>query len=203
MTAATKIRALSAVAAFGLLFSATSSANAAATVGQPAPSFSLTDQNGKTVQLADFAGKVVVLEWFNENCPFVKKQYVAGSMNATAAKYAAKGVVWLAVNSTNSATVASNLAATKSWKMDRPVLDDHTGAIGKAYGATNTPNMFVIDAKGTLVYKGAIDSVDSADPDDISGATNYVAKALDDVLAGKAVAKSETTPYGCTVKYAG
>lgn len=203
MKRAMKTRALSALAALGLLCSAVSTANAAAVIGQPAPDFSLTDQHGKTVKLADFAGKTVVLEWFNEGCPFVKKQYVTGSMNATAAKYAEKGVVWLAVNSSNFANTASNLKADKAWKMARPILDDHTGVVGKAYGATNTPQMFVIDPKGTLVYKGAIDSVDSADPDDLGSATNYVAKALDDVLAGKPVAKSETTPYGCSVKYAG
>lgn len=196
-------RTLAAALAFGLFCSAAAVTHAAATVGQPAPAFTLMDQHGKAVNLSDFAGKVVVLEWFNDQCPFVRKHYATGSMNATAAKYAKQGVVWLAINSSNFATVGSNLKAATEWKMDRPVLDDHAGTVGHAYGATNTPNMFVIDAKGTLVYKGAIDSVDGADPDDLSGATNYVAKALDQVLAGKPVTKSETKPYGCSVKYAG
>ena len=153
MTTAT-FRAASAVAAFGLMLSAAQSVHAEAKVGQPAPPFSLKDQNGKTVKLSDFAGKVVVLEWFNDQCPFVKKQYATGSMNATAAKYAKKGVVWLAINSSNFATPDTNRKSATAWKIDRPVLDDQTGVIGKAYGATNTPDMYVIDAKGNIVYKG-------------------------------------------------
>ena len=171
-------------------------------VGSVAPDFSLVDQNGKTVKLSDYAGKTVVLEWFNDGCPYVRKHYTTGAMNAVAARYAAKGVVWLAVNSTSSATTDTNARVAKSWKIDRPVLDDHAGTVGHAYGATNTPDLFVIDSAGKLAYKGAIDSIASPDPDDLSSATNYVAKALDDVLAGKPVAQSETKPYGCTVKYA-
>lgn len=196
-----RVRALSAVAAVALLCAAGPFARAAE-VGKPAPDFTLTDHNGKAVKLSDHAGKVVVLEWFNEGCPFVKKQYVNGAMNETAKKYADKGVVWLAVNSTNSATMASNAKIAKEWKIDRPILDDKSGTVGRLYGAATTPHMYVVDAKGMLVYHGAIDSVPSADPDDISGATNHVSAALEDVMAGKAVSKSETKPYGCTVKYA-
>jgi peroxiredoxin len=176
---------------------------AAADIGKPAPDFTLTDHAGKTVKLSDLAGKIVVLEWFNEACPFVKKFYVGNTaMNTTAAKYAEKGVVWLAVNSTNKATTESNAKAAKEWKMERPILDDRSGTVGHLYGATNTPGMYIVDAKGTLVYKGAIDSNSSADSADIAGATNYVAVALDELLAGKPVTKSETKQYGCTVKYA-
>lgn len=196
-------RSLIAAAAFGLLFSAAaSSVHAAVEIGKAAPEFSLTDQHGKTVKLSDYSGKIVVLEWFNEGCPYVQKQYKTGAMNATAAKYAEKGVVWLAVNSTNSATVASNLKAATEWKMDRPVLDDHAGTVGHAFGAKNTPHLFIVDKDGKLIYHGAIDSVNSSEADDISGATNYVAKALDEATAGKPVSQSETKPYGCTVKYA-
>ena len=196
-------RSLTAVAAFGLLFSAAaSSAHAAVEIGKPAPEFSLTDQHGKAVKLSDYAGKIVVLEWFNEGCPYVQKQYTTGAMNATAAKYAEKGVVWLAINSTNSATVASNLKAATEWKMDRPVLDDHAGTVGHAYHATNTPNLFIVGRDGNLIYRGAIDSIASPDSADISGATNYVAKALDEATAGKPVSQSETKAYGCSVKYA-
>lgn len=190
----------SAIAALALL-GTTTLAWAAPEIGKPAPGFTLTDHNGKEVNLSDFSGKVVVLEWFNDQCPFVKKHYNTGAMNAVAAKYAEKGVVWLAINSSNFGTVEKNAAVASKWKISRPILDDHSGKVGKEYAATNTPQMFIVDAKGTLVYKGAIDSVDSADPDDISGATNYVAKALDEVTAGKPVTQSETKPYGCTVKY--
>lgn len=196
-------RSLTAVAAFGLLLStAASSVQAAAEIGKPAPEFSLVDQNGKTVKLSDYSGKIVVLEWFNEGCPYVQKQYKTGAMNATAAKYAEKGVVWLAVNSTSSATVESNKKAATDWKMDRPILDDHAGTVGHAYHATNTPHLFIVDKDGKLIYRGAIDSIASPDTADLSGATNYVAKALDEATAGKPVSQSETKAYGCTVKYA-
>ena len=170
-------------------------------VGETAPDFSLTDQNGKTVKLSDYAGKVVVLEWFNDGCPFVQKQYNSGAMNKLAAKYAGQGVVWLAINSTHTADVAHNASAAKKWSIDRPVLDDHDGSVGRLYGATNTPNMFVIDASGKLAYRGAIDSIASADESDLASAKNYVAAAIDELLAGKPVTMSETKPYGCTVKY--
>lgn len=185
-----------------LVFAAAASSALAVDVGSPAPAFSLTDQNGKTVKLSDYAGKTVVLEWFNDGCPYVRKHYTTGAMNALAAKYAAKGVVWLAVNSTSSASTETNAEVSKKWHVDRPILDDHAGAVGHAYGATNTPDLFVIDPAGKVVYKGAIDSIASPDPDDLSTATNYVAKALDAVLAGQTVTQSETKPYGCTVKYA-
>ncbi|MGC4033325.1 MAG: redoxin domain-containing protein [Tepidisphaeraceae bacterium] len=162
----------------------------------------MTDQNGKAVKLSDYAGKTVVLEWFNDGCPYVKKHYSTGSMNATATKYAEKGVVWLAINSTNSADVSHNAEVDKKWKMSRPILDDHAGKVGKLYGATNTPQMFVVDGTGKVVYSGAIDSTNSADSNDIAASTNYVAAALDETIAGKAVTKAETKPYGCTVKYA-
>jgi len=170
-------------------------------VGDAAPDFSLVDQNGKTVKLSDFSGKIVVLEWFNNECPFVQKQYKTGAMNDLASKYATKGVVWLAINSTSSADASKNAAVAKQWNIDRPILDDHGGSVGRLYGATNTPNMYIIDAHGKLAYRGAIDSIRSADEADIAKAKNYVAAALDELLAGKPVSTSETQPYGCTVKY--
>ena len=172
-------------------------------VGDPAPQFTLTDQTGKAVQLGDYAGKIVVLEWFNDGCPYVKKHYKTGAMNALAAKYAKAGVVWLAVNSTKSADVTHNAGAAGEWKIDRPVLDDHAGTVGHLYGATNTPDMIVIGKDGKIAYRGAIDSVDSPDAEDIAGAKNYVSAALEELMSGKAVSNPETTPYGCTVKYAG
>ncbi|MGH7213534.1 MAG: thioredoxin family protein [Tepidisphaeraceae bacterium] len=179
-----------------------SQAAAAAQVGQAAPSFALPDQDGKTVQLSDFAGKVVVLEWFNEECPFVVKHYGRQHMNQLASKYQDKGVVWLAINSTYTKDVADNKKIAGQWKIDRPVLTDKSGEVGKAYGAKKTPHMYVIDQDGKLAYAGGIDDKPTADTKDIDGATNYVAKALDEMLEGKAVSMSETQAYGCGVKYA-
>jgi peroxiredoxin len=170
-------------------------------VGQPAPAFSLQDQDGKTVSLADHKGKVVVLEWFNDECPFVVKHYKEGHMNKLAAKYADKDVVWLAINTTGSHDNAHNKAIAGKWNIDRPILNDQSGETGKAYGATNTPHMYVIDKNGVVAYAGAIDSNRSSNTEDIEGATNYVAKALDEVLAGSNVSQPETKAYGCTVKY--
>lgn len=171
-------------------------------VGQAAPAFSLQDQAGKVISLADYKGKIVVLEWFNNECPFVVKHYKLGSMNALASKYTDKGVVWLAINSTKGKTNADNAAIAESWSIKRPILNDAEGTTGRAYGATRTPHMFVINAEGNVVYMGAIDSDTTSDPSKVEGATNYVAAALDELLEGKAVSKPETKPYGCTVKYA-
>lgn len=171
-------------------------------IGDKAPAFTLKDQSGKDVSLSDYAGKIVVLEWFNEGCPFVVKHYRAGHMNKLAAKYAGQGVVWLRINSTHSATPESNAKIAKEWKIEGPILQDSDGEVGHDYGATNTPHMFIIDKEGKLVYRGAIDSDSSADTAKIDGATNYVAKALDELLAGKSVSQPETKAYGCTVKYA-
>jgi len=167
--------------------------------GDPAPSFALSDQAGKTVKLADFKGKVIVLEWLNFDCPFSKRQNVKGVTNSLAKKYASKGVVWLAINSTHYATSAKNAAWVKANKLPYPILNDQSGDVGRLYGAKTTPDMRVIDAKGKLFYTGAIDD----DPRGKSSSpSNYVAKALDDVLAGKKASTPKTKPYGCSVKYA-
>lgn len=173
---------------------------ATASVGQAAPVFELKDQNGQAVSLSQFSDKVVVLEWFNNECPFVVKQYKNGDMNKLASKYNDKGVVWLAVNSTQSHNVEHNKKVAGEWSVNRPILDDSEGSVGHMYGAKTTPHMYVIN-KGTLVYKGAIDSIQSTDSADIAKADNYVAKALDEVLAGKPVTTAETKSYGCGVKY--
>ncbi len=190
---------------FALALMATASftgfASAEAKVGEAAPAFSLQDQDGKAVSLDEHKGKVVVLEWFNEECPFVVKHYKTGNMNALAAKYAEKDVVWIAVNSSNFTTNDKNKAIAEKWSIKHPILNDANGATGKAYDAKTTPDMFIINKDGKVAYKGAIDSIKDSDSESIAKATNYVAKALDEVLADTAVSQAETKPYGCSVKY--
>ncbi len=171
-------------------------------LGDQAPAFTLKDQSGKDVSLSDYSGKIVVLEWFNEGCPFVVKHYKEGHMNTLAGKYADKGVVWLRVNSTSNATQDSNAKIAGDWKIAGPILLDADGEVGKDYGATNTPHLYIVNKEGKLAYRGAIDSDSSADTAKVAGATNYVAKALDELLDGKSVSQPETKAYGCTVKYA-
>jgi peroxiredoxin len=186
---------------------AASTALAAATVGQPAPAFSATDVSGKTVSLADFKGKHVVLEWVNPGCPFVVKHYNSGNMQGTQKEAQDKGVVWLAINSTAQESGDFKKPADLAAWMNQhkaPVtatLMDADGKVGRAYGARTTPHMYIIDPAGMVVYTGAIDSIPSANPADIPKATNHVKAALAETLAGKAVSVASTRPYGCSVKY--
>jgi len=185
-----------------------SSAVMAVGIGQPAPAFAATDASGKPVSLADYRGRTVVLEWVNPECPYVRKHYDSGNMQATQKAATSKGVVWLSVNSTYAGHVdfkpAPEMTAWIQRQAAAPTatLMDSEGKIGRAYGARTTPHMYVIDAKGTLVYAGGIDDRPSANPADVKGAKNLVNAALADVLAGKPVAQSVTRPYGCSVKYA-
>lgn len=182
-------------------------AHAAAVVGEPAPAFSAVDVRGKTVSLADFKGKHVVLEWVNPGCPFVVKHYGAANMQATQKKAVDQGVVWLAVNSTaKDAGDYRTPQAMAAWMQTQKAhatttLMDEDGKVGRAYGARTTPHMYVIDPAGKLVYAGAIDSKATANPADIAGATNHVNAALAEALAGKPVSVASTRPYGCSVKY--
>lgn len=186
---------------------ATTSALASATVGQPAPAFSATDTAGRTVQLADFKGKHVVLEWVNPGCPYVRKHYGAKNMQATQKGAVDAGAVWLAVNSTaDDHGDYLSPAQLSAWMKDQgaaatATLMDADGKVGRAYGARTTPHMYVIDPQGTLVYAGAIDSKPTANPADIPGATNHVKVALAESMAGKPVGTPATRAYGCTVKY--
>jgi peroxiredoxin len=152
------------------------------------------------VSLANYSGKTVVLEWVNPDCPFVQRHYRAGTMSALAAKYGAKGVVWLAVNSTNSMSRSDNTRWAASNGLPYPILDDHEGEVGRLYGARTTPHIFIIDKTGTLVYKGGID--DDPDGKKQGSAVNYADKALEEVVNGRSVSTPETKPYGCAVKYA-
>jgi peroxiredoxin len=182
-------------------------AAANAVVGQPAPAFSVTDTAGKTVSLADFKGRTVVLEWVNPGCPYVRKHYDSANMQATQKGAADKGVVWLAVNSTHTGHYdyrkPADLAA---WMQSQKASATHTlmdadGKVGRAYGARTTPHMYIVDAKGTLAYAGGIDDKPSSNPADTKTARNHVSAALADIAAGRPVAQAATRPYGCSVKY--
>ncbi len=177
-------------------------------VGKAAPDFTLADLDGKKVKLSSFKGKTVVLEWFNPGCPFVKKSHSVGSLVDTAKRHTAAGVVWLAINSGGAGKQghepAENRDAAKTWKLSHPILRDIDGKVGKAYGATNTPHMFVIDKTGKVVYAGAIDNSRDAERKSPEGGklVNYVDDAVAALAANKPVAVSTTKAYGCSVKYA-
>ena len=183
-------------------------AHAAPEVNQPAPAFTAASASGKPISLSDYKGKVVVLEWTNHDCPFVKKHYDSGNMQGLQKDAAAKGVVWLQVISSAPGEQgqvddagANKLNASRSAKPAGTVLDPD-GKIGMLYDARTTPHMYVIDQQGVLVYKGGIDSIPSAKQEDIAKADPYVANAIKAVLAGQKVAQQSTRPYGCGVKYA-
>lgn len=181
-------------------------ASAKPVVGQPAPAFSLTDSNGKQHALSDFAGKTVVLEWNNPDCPFVKKHY-AGNMQQQQKDATGNGVVWLSINTSAEGkqghldAAGANAMLAEKKAAPSAYLFDRGGAVGRAYAAKTTPHMYVIDGSGTLRYMGAIDSNPSADPADIADATQYVQVALAELAEGKPITTSVTQPYGCSVKY--
>jgi peroxiredoxin len=180
---------------------------ASAKVGAEAPDFELPDLDGKLVKLSSFRGKTVVLEWFNPGCPFVKASHTKGSLVDTAERQQRAGVVWLAINSGAKGKqgfgVEANREGKERFKLTHPILLDETGTVGRAYGAAHTPHMYVVDPKGTLVYRGAIDNSPDAEGESPSGGKliNYVESAISDVAAGKAVTTPETEAYGCSVKY--
>lgn len=190
-----------------LAVSLVSNAFAAAPPGQMAPDFSLQATDGKTTKLADFKGKWVVLEWVNPGCPYVQKHYVTKNMQALQKDSGGKGVVWLAVNSTNpSHQDYLKPAAMGNWMKaqggtPRVTLMDQAGDTGRAYSARTTPQMLLIDPQGKVVYNGAIDDQRSANPEDVKTAKNHLRAALDESLAGKPVTTAGTSPYGCSVKY--
>lgn len=176
-------------------------------VGAAAPGFSEKDQSGKMRSLKDFKGKWVVLEWYNSGCPYVKKHYGSGNMQKLQKKYADKGVQWVTVATSAKGKQgyiepSRAVAAMKEAKMNSTaLLLDADGTMGKAYGAKTTPHMFVINPEGDVVYAGAIDSNDSANPATIASSENYVVASLDAAMSGKAIKTSSTKPYGCSVKY--
>lgn len=176
-----------------------------AKLGETAPDFTLKDTDGKEVKLSEIGkDKIVVLEWFNFGCPFVKKHHEKfDTMTKLANDYKDKGVVWIAICSSGEgkegAGKEANAKIKKEWKMEYPILLDESGATGKAYGAKTTPHMYVIGKDGKLAYRGAIDNDRSPGK---QGDKNYVKNALEELLAGKKVTEAETTAYGCGVKYA-
>lgn len=175
--------------------------------GEAAPDFTATDAQGKTQTLSKMKGKFVVLEWFNQGCPYVKKHYDSGNMQKLQKQYTGKNVVWWTILSSAPGKQGYETAAEVTGTMQQKggsssaVLLDPDGKIGKLYAAKTTPHMFIIDPKGTLIYMGAIDDKATSDAADLVGATNYVSQALDASMAGKPVVTAATVPYGCSVKY--
>jgi peroxiredoxin len=178
-----------------------------ARVGAPAPEFKATDSQGKTEALGQFHGKYVVLEWHNQGCPYTRKHYVSGNMQALQKEWTAKGVAWFTVISSAPGQQGYVTPAQENDYVARmhaaptAVLLDTFGTVGRLYNAKTTPEMFVIDPSGKLIYSGAIDDRPTPDPDDVRGAHNYVSDALTEAMAGKPVATTYTRPYGCSVKY--
>lgn len=193
---------------FASLF-ASSAAMALPVIGEPAPAISATNAlTGKPLSLSDYKGKIVVLEWNNFGCPFVKKFYGSGTMQQLQADAVKEDVVWITINSSapgKEGFLADNAAAKAAFSEHKAASTayvlDHTGSIGHAYGAKSTPHMFVIDTNGMMAYMGAIDDTPTPDVADIANAKNYVTAAIASLKAGTPVEMASTRPYGCFVKY--
>jgi peroxiredoxin len=192
-----------------LTLSGVASAQQGVEVGAPAPDFALPDLDGKTLKLSEFRGKTVVLEWFNPECPFIKAAHgSSGSLLDAPKRHTKAGVVWLAINSAASGKqgygAERNREAKRAMRLEFPVLLDEKGEVGKKYGATNTPHLFVIDKAGKVVYRGAADNSPDGEGTSPTGGKllKYVDAALEDLKAGRPVATPSTKPYGCSVKYA-
>jgi peroxiredoxin len=179
----------------------------AQTPGARAPDFTLADTAGKSVQLADFRGRFVVLEWTNPECPFVRKHYTSRNMQDLQKEWGAKDVVWLSINSTNASSPEWKTPAQMAdWMREqgaaqKAVLLDGSSAMARVYGAKTTPQMIVVGPDGNVVYNGAIDDRRSTRPADAKVAHNYVSAALGEAQAGRNVTVASTTPYGCSIKY--
>lgn len=191
----------------GLILESGVLAAAEAVVGGPAPEFSLPDAAGQTRSLSEFKGKFVVLEWFNNECPFVGKHYGSGNMQRLQAAYTGKGIIWLTVVS-SAPGKQGHLLPPQAQAVIRQrqshqtaLLLDPDGTVGRRYGAKTTPHLFIINPEGMVIYAGAIDDTPSTDPADIPTAVNYVQRALDEALDGRPVSVSKTASYGCSVKY--
>ncbi len=205
MTYSTTTRALLTILA---IFCLTALALATPKAGDSAPTFTATDSNGQTHNLADYKGKFVVLEWTNSGCPFTIKHYDSGNMQRLQKEWTGKGVVWLTVLSSAPGNQGYKTASEENSYLKEKnasptaVLMDAKGSVGHLFGAKTTPHIFVIDPQGKVIYAGAIDDRPTTAASDIAGANNYVQAALTDALAGKPVTIANTVPYGCSVKYA-
>lgn len=193
---------------FASLLALPALALAVATPGEPAPDFSETDAKGNTHTLSDYEGEWLVLEWFNKDCPYVRKHYGSGNMQSLQEKYTEKGVEWLTVISSAEGKQgylepdeAQKEAKAHNLNASAPFLLDPNGDMGRAYGAKTTPHMYIINPDGEVVYAGAIDDNDSANPAVIPDSHNYVAAALDQAMNGKPVTTASSQAYGCSVKY--
>jgi len=199
------VRTLSTILVLSVLFPALSFAGVK--IGESAPDFTLVDSNEQQRSLSEFAGKYIVLEWFNPECPFVRKHYDSGNMQGLQEKYTAEDIVWLSIDSSADGKQGyltpeeAKLFIREKHVSSTAILLDPQGKVGKIYGAKTTPHMFIIDMEGILIYQGAIDDVASANADDIPDAKNYVGETLDLVLAGGTVKGFATKSYGCSVKY--
>jgi peroxiredoxin len=189
------------------VFSLSALLHAAPEVGKPAPAFTLPDETGTARSLADYKGKTIVLEWFNYGCPFVKKHYDAGAMQKLQKAATDDGVVWLSIVSSapgkqGHLTAEQAVAKKKELGMAATaILLDPDGKIGRLYDAKTTPEMYIVNAEGNLVYMGAIDDKPTPSPAALEGATSYVENALAAVKEGKAPEPAQTKSYGCSVKY--
>jgi peroxiredoxin len=178
-----------------------------ARVNAPAPAFSATDSHDQSHSLDQYKGKYVVLEWHNQGCPFTRKHYESGNMQALQKEWTGKGVVWLTVISSAPGKegyvtpTQENDYLAKMHAAPTAALLDPEGKVGRLYNAKTTPDMFIIDPQGKLIYSGAIDNRPTADADDIHGADNYVSDALSAAMAGKPIVNPYTRAYGCSVKY--
>ncbi len=191
------------------ILSFTNASYADVIVGAKAPTFTLSNTKGESIALDKYKGKIVVLEWFNEGCPFVKKHYSAGNMQKLQKEYIAKDVVWLSIVSSaegkqgfHSAEVHNQILAKLNASPTALLLDPQ-GTVGKQYGAKTTPHFFIINKEGAIAYAGAVDDLPSTNAEDIANSKNYVRAALDEILANKPVTTTATESYGCGVKYAG
>jgi hypothetical protein len=190
-----------------VLIASAAPATADIAVGTPAPDFTATDSNGKPVRLADYRGRIVVLEWTNPGCPFVRAHYDSGTMPAVQAEAKAAGAIWLSVNSGapgkqgHMTGAQANAQQARDRAAPSAYLLDPAGTIGRLYGAKTTPHMYVVGADGRLAYEGAIDDRPTADADDAKAATRWALNAVKAVKASRSPDPAQTRAYGCQVKY--
>lgn len=208
MQSLTRQTFIAGLAIAGLALPAAAFAQGAPKIGAPAPAFQAVDADGRTRNLSEFAGKTVILEWTNHDCPYVRKHYNSATMQTLQKDMAKEGIVWLSVISSpvgEQGHVDGARAKELSVQRDAApagILLDPNSRMARAYGAQTTPHMYVIDPKGTLAYMGAIDDKPSSSASSLNGAKSYVRQAVAELKAGRPVSEASTKAYGCVVKYA-